>query len=741
MIEKIEISACASYGTAAEVMDGLSQFNYIYGPNGAGKTTVSRVIADASIFPSCAVRWRAGTKLETLVYNRDFVDRNFNPSGELKGIFTLGEKDVETQNKLVVAKAGVDTLQQTIDGLRNTLEGTDETGGKRAELAQLEQTFQEACWELKKKHDDALQGALTGYRNSAEKFKEKILIECANIPATILNQTELEAKANSVFGPSPSIKPELIALDDAAFLYWQDDAILKKRVIGKGDVDIAGMINKLGNSDWVKQGIPYFEMNDGICPFCQQKAPEHLATHLAEYFDETFTTDSSAISALEVGYKLEGNRLQQLMQSAIDAPSSFLEVDRLKTEKTLFDSRLQLNIQRIESKRKEPSQIINLEPVDAVLANAKQLIADANQKIQAHNQMVQNLVAEKATLTQQVWTFLAGVEIKSSFETYTKSRSAIDKAISSLESQITTAEGDKQNKKEEIRQLERNTTSVQPTVNEINRILSNFGFKNFSLATAPDGTRYRILRPDGSDAKASLSEGERSFITFLYFYHLLRGSDSSSGITTDRIVVFDDPVSSLDSDILFVVSTLIKQVIEEVRAGNGYIKQVFVFTHNVYFHKEITYNPKRNSGVMTEETFWTIYKANDLSGIRKHDSNPVKTSYDLLWSEVRSPDLTSQSLQNTLRRILENYFRILGGVNLDGLCNYFDGNEKLICKSLISWVHDGSHSVGEDLYLATDGTTMQKYLDVFHKIFNKSGHENHYKMMMGGAYVALDTQV
>ena len=39
--------------------------------------------------------------------------------------------------------------------------------------------------------------------------------------------------------------------------------------------------------------------------------------------------------------------------------------------------------------------------------------------------------------------------------------------------------------------------------------------------------------------------------------------------------------------------------------------------------------------------------------------------------------------------------------------------------------------------LAADGTTMQKYLDVFHKIFDKSGHENHYKMMMGDAYVAL----
>ena len=259
---------------------------------------------------------------------------------------------------------------------------------------------------------------------------------------------------------------------------------------------------------------------------------------------------------------------------------------------------------------------------------------DANQKIQAHNLMVQNLSTEKATLTQQVWAFLAGVEIKSGFATYQQEKSGIEKAISSLNGQIAAAETDKKTKESEIQQLEKSTTSVQPTVNEINKILANFGFKNFSLATAPGGTQYKILRPDGSDAKANLSEGERSFITFLYFYHLLRGSESSSGIATDRVVVFDDPVSSLDSDILFVVSSLIKQVIEEVRVSKGYVKQVLVLTHNVYFHKEITYNAKRTSGVMAEETFWTVSKTNNVSCVRKHNSNPVKTSYDLLCSEA-----------------------------------------------------------------------------------------------------------
>ena len=72
--------------------------------------------------------------------------------------------------------------------------------------------------------------------------------------------------------------------------------------------------------------------------------------------------------------------------------------------------------------------------------------------------------------------------------------------------------------------------------------LSSFGFTNFRLATSEDGADlYRIVRADGSDVGRTLSEGEKGFITFLYFFNRIRGSMSQSGINSNRIVVFDDP--------------------------------------------------------------------------------------------------------------------------------------------------------------------------------------------------------
>ena len=49
--------------------------------NGTGKTTISRVIAGEPGHHHCKLAWQGGTPLERMVYNQDFVDRNFNQNG------------------------------------------------------------------------------------------------------------------------------------------------------------------------------------------------------------------------------------------------------------------------------------------------------------------------------------------------------------------------------------------------------------------------------------------------------------------------------------------------------------------------------------------------------------------------------------------------------------------------------------------------------------------------------------
>lgn len=733
MIESIAIATCATYGTTPETLSELNKINYIFGSNGTGKTTISRIIADESKFPTCRVTWKGGNKLQTMVYHRDFVESNFDQSTEFKGVFTLGEKHVDAIQKIAAAKSELDEINNKIRAHTLELEGADGAGGKKAELALQNSSFREICWVRKGKHEPKFQVAFEGYRNSKDNFQSKILQESASNSATLFPLEELEKKAETVFGSTPTHEPSVPTVDTAKLIAHEASSILRKRIIGKEDVDIAAMINRLGNSDWVQEGRKYYLVNDNHCPFCQRATPENFAQSINDYFDESFTNDTNAINNLLDNYITDSGRTRQQIDLLIANPSRFLDIEKLKKEKELFDSRIAINTQLLTDKKKEPSRIINLESIGIVGDDIKTLIDNANQQVNSHNRMVSNLSQERGALTAQVWKYLIETDLKDELTRFNAAQASTKKAIAELTDQIRQLNNERAAKITEIRELEKQTTSIQPTINAINSLLSSFGFKGFCLAKSDSGTAYKLVRKDGSDAKTTLSEGEKTFITFLYFYHLLKGSNTESGITTDRIVVFDDPVSSLDSDILFIVGSLIQNLFNEVKKGNGRIKQLFVLTHNVYFHKEVTFKPYRSKdGSRTKnETFWIVRKVNGNSRIKSHKTNPVRSSYELLWSELTKEGRSNLTIQNTLRRILENYFKIFGQIDFKEISAKFEGGEKQICKSLFSWVNDGSHYVTDDLYKSIDDSDVDNYLKVFRDIFDKSGHIAHYKMMMG----------
>ncbi|MHC1758132.1 MAG: AAA family ATPase [Negativicutes bacterium] len=737
MIDSIQIAGIATYGKCPEIMDSLAKINFIYGSNGSGKTTISNVIADQDAFPSCRVNWQGGTRLEPMVYNQDFIEHNFNEPAELKGIFTLGEQNVDAQKKIDAAKNERDELLKEIESLNKSLKGTDGAGGKQADLSALDSIFKERCWEQKLKYDPKLMGAFRGVRNSKDMFRDRVLQELASNSSTLESLTDLEKRAKSVFGPIQTIEAPHEMIKTDVILALEANTILEKSIIGKEDVDIAAMILKLGNSDWVKEGKKFLTLSENRCPFCQQSTPEDLVKSLDEYFDETFEKDSKEIEELETNYKIEIERLLRQIEAIVAAPSQFLDVDKLKRERDLLKAKTGANIQWIAAKKKEPSRKVSLSSIENDLVAINAIIEAANVQIAPHNMMVANREKERQKLTAQVWKYLLEVELKTTLAECQKAQAGLNKAIASLRSKIASAEIAQKEKVAEIASLETEITSIEPTIRDINISLKSFGFQSFSIAKADCTTCYKLVRADGRDAKKTLSEGEKSFVTFLYFYHLLKGSISASGMTTDRVVVFDDPVSSLDSDILFIISSLIKGIFQDILNGKGQLKQIFVLTHNVFFHKEVTYGLDKKTE--KDRKFWIVRKSGLESKLTPYDTNPIKTSYELLWLEVRRGDHKNPAIQNTLRRILEFYFTILGNhQKLDEVCSKFEGKERLICRSLIDWMHAGSHCLYDDLYIAMDDHPLEMYLKIFRAIFDIQGHIDHYKMMMGDDYVEAE---
>ncbi|HCB0785692.1 TPA: AAA family ATPase [Klebsiella variicola subsp. variicola] len=741
MIESISLSNIATYHPDKSEVINLKKINFIYGANGAGKTTISRLIEKPSLSIDSSITWLNNTPVPAMVYNNDFITANFSESKEFQGVFTLGKAEKVQLDRLKELKDERKRHEQLRAKLIISLDGEDGKPGKNAELISLEAKLVGRCWEQKVKHDEYFKGAFAGLRNNKEAFKAKVLQERQNNKYTLVDLVDLKTRATVLYGDQPSKIDLVSTLDLSRLIAFEKNPILVKKVVGKDDVSISAIIQRLGNSDWVRQGMRFMEHTDEQCPFCQQILPHDFEKELTDYFDETFEADSKAVSTLRNNYFQIAEDLlaQAYVLLALDCKE--LDKEKLTPKIEALDAVVLVNKGRMDNKVTTPSTEVFLEGLEDIQADITAIINAANAKISEQNRLVASFTTEQRRLTGEVWKYIIDAELKNTLSDYTTEKNKLQKSISGITLSRDKATESINATDVDIDKIEAELTSVKPTVIAINKILKNFGFLSFSLDPACIDNSYRIIRADGKDAKQTLSEGEKTFVTFLYFYHLLRGSITTSGITTDRIVIIDDPVSSLDSDVLFIVSSLIKELFAEVRKGDSHLKQVVVLTHNVHFHKEVTYDQRRKTNTsLADETFWIVRKPNEYSVIEFHSSNPIRNSYQLLWAELKRTPVPVLTLQNTMRRILENYFKILGGVDTYHLVDKFEGIEKIQCQSLMSWVNDGSHYAPDELYVAISDNMAANYLKIFFKIFKAAKHDAHYKMMMGDSYVDLDPE-
>ncbi len=429
MIESITLANIASYASPVTV-DKLKQINFFYGANGAGKTSISRLIGNPSLSTTSKVSWLKGLSLETLVYNNDFIEKNYTSVPNLKGVFTLGEAQQTQLDEISALKKEIGALGDGRDKHQENLENPDGKSGKLLELATLEAVFKEKCWAQKRKYDDAFAVAFSGLRSNSEHFKSRILSEKISNTSELIEIATLTDKAKLLYGSVPDQLVTIQSLNATPLIQLETDPILQKKVLGKSDVDIAAMIVKLNNSDWVRQGLTYFKESDNNCPFCQQTTSANFEKSLSEYFDESFETDTKSIDTLRNCYKTGTDLLLQQIAYLAEAESEFIDKEKLDANLGLLSSLITINLQRIESKQSEPSSEINLEPISQASVEIVKIINDANTKISEQNKLVENFKFEQTKLTGQVWKYILETELKDTIADYDKAKTGRPRKLS-----------------------------------------------------------------------------------------------------------------------------------------------------------------------------------------------------------------------------------------------------------------------------------------------------------------------
>ena len=285
---------------------------------------------------------------------------------------------------------------------------------------------------LKGKFDEDFKEAFKGVRDKKIKFKAKLLTEGEVNQADLLTLEELKAKSRTVFTENLEKINPIPPLQYSDLVDLESVDIMAKKVIGKDDVDIAAMIKKLGNSDWVKQGRAYYDKNDDICPFCQQETDEAFAESLNMYFDETYLNDIGEIEQLATNYEAYSDEIIQFLQELIDDAPQYLDCVKLESQKSLVEIKIGANKQLIERKKKEASLVIRLEALKEILEEINQTIDEANKKIVKHNQSVDNIDQERRTLTSQIWKYMVE-EARTVYDSYKSRKTNLEAAIIGLD--------------------------------------------------------------------------------------------------------------------------------------------------------------------------------------------------------------------------------------------------------------------------------------------------------------------
>lgn len=726
------IAGVACFGSSPLTVEPFGVATFLFGPNGSGKTSISRALADPVRFPGTEHHWRDDSPLDVKVYNKDFVEKVVEQYSRLEGVFLLGEENVEKRIALeaIVGENGEKPKAETKK--KRTESNLIKT---REELASAKRLLSNDAWGKRSEIAPELTIAFDRFNGSKERFVARLLEAAAAVSETTDSDEEiLVAEAQSVFDDQAKEASKFVPLTAVKVDAISGYELFAQRVVGSADATLSDLVQRLGSADWVSAGRKYVEQADGVCPFCQQETLPDFTHQLEELFDRSYEEQVANLRRFDEVFERQAGALLGTVHQLLEGHNSHVEKAALEAPAVALELAVEKVRASIQQKLGSPSTELSLDHLTPEIERINEVLTSANAGIDEHNTRVRTRAQARPLLVDRCWNYFAAHVTNADLAAYQRDLARLEPAIAGIEKALEAVEVELADIVRREMALSAQLVSSKPTIERMNRVLSDTGFTSFRLAASDeleDG--YTITRNDGVFDAGSLSEGERTFLSFLYYYHLLR-STRTGGSVTPILAVIDDPISSMDSDVMVVVSALIRGLVDEAIKGGGQVAQVIVLTHNVHFHKEITY--QRSRQLDKRRRYFTIRKHADRAHvIEPFETNPIKSSYGRLWDEVRNAGRaggyeTPIGLENTMRRILETYFNVLGDVGQDSILDQFSGDDRLVCHSLFMWANGGSHSIFDDNDHSPSMHAVETYLSVFQRIFIATKQDQHYEMMM-----------
>lgn len=524
-IQSITLKKVASYDNTGVTLNNIKKLNFFIGFNGTGKSTIAKFLHNVSLptaeqdaaYSDCSITGYNPTNEKIIVYDERFKKENFIDNDKLKGVFSLNKTNAVIDRKISDYENEIIRLEQRSQDLINRKRNAEQV------LSASRQSLVNKAFDLRNKFKKFVKVRFQygGSRESNYANIERLL----STSLETYTYEEIDAEYNRLF------EHELVSIDKTIEnVIWKNivdsevalNTILNKIIVGHETIDISGLIKSLNMSSWVDQGRKYLDQSGAVCPFCQQPLEnrEKLITHMNDFFDESYRKDIQCLADASKSYvtaiDVFKNRLKELRKY----PFISSQCDTLLA--TVADPIEKTNA-AIARKQQQPSSIETITTVAGVL----DLVNALNKTIEDNNNDASQLGRLQADWQNKCWAFMAN-EMREGVSLFDKRNAYLNER---LKPEYALHEafliGKMSFCRAQIETLRQQTVNTKEAVDSINSILKNVGFSDFSIEEVPSSTastQYRLKRLSdvgASNVYQSLSEGEKTFISFLYFYPLV----------------------------------------------------------------------------------------------------------------------------------------------------------------------------------------------------------------------------
>lgn len=648
MITELNIDGVTSYKSKS-TLSPTNKTSLIYGLNGAGKSTISEFLYNHTQprFAKCSLK--TSQSCEILVYNQSFLNDYFYEEDNLKGIFTLSK-----ENKVALQQIEAETkeLERHLTAQRMNIERANENAAK---LDREKTKASGKVWEVKTNFtggDRVLEFCLDSLKRTELLFQHIIglpLLE--NIPTYTVD--DLKAEATSIEGEGGVLFTKVPILS-AGWLGIEGDSLWSKIIVGSQEGSVAEFISKTGNSDWVKQGLQYIsdDKSPQACPFCQRETiTENIIDSIRRVFDEAYEQDVKQLESVKLRYEaLTSNLSLQDISNSPLASKELVEAWSIACE--ALKASIRENILHIGNKIKSPSTPVVLTDTQSTVDVINDLVGGLNELIEVHNDKLANKKKTRDDIRLRFWTLMRW-DYDQTISAYLQSASDLKDEASEISRQATKTNTDVTASHGKLAALRKQTVNIEESIENINAGLVEIGIDGFSVV--PYGENfYRVSRAtDQANAFHSLSEGEKTVISFLYFIELCKGQKTASAVPQSKVVVIDDPISSLSHIYVFNIGQLIKKYL----INDKLYAQVFVLTHSLYFFYELTHANKEKRAE-TQHLF-RVFKNTNGSTITPMKYEEIQNDYQSYWSIIKDQASPPALIANCMRNIVEYFFNFV----------------------------------------------------------------------------------